>query len=548
MSSPDSLRAPLLWLLLPFTVGLACADRHPPTDTEMKAIALGAVACALVAALAHARRTRSAPAIFGSALLLCGAALGYLWLPLRSPPAGGWNLPPREVNVVLRVDQVYAPLPQRRTFSGIGTVVDAAGPAATLRGQRVYFAAIRRISRTPELGGHYHFRGVVGNLPPPAGDGRGFERYLASLGVRVQLMRGHLQDEVRPPSAFRRFCVRAQKHLEGLLAHGLDGHPQLVSLYQAMLLGEKAVISQEQQTAFVRSGVFHVFTISGLHVGAIAGALLAALVLLRVPRRPGAIIALVILWLYVQITGGNTPAERAFIMIAFGISSRVFQLPGNLLAALAAAALTTLLLEPRQLFSTGFQMSYSVVGALVLMGVPLKTRWQDGWRPWRSLPEADWSHAHRWAHAAGRSLLGAAAITWAAILASTPSSIGNFGVFSPGALLGNLIVVPLAGAVIGAGFLALLCGLVGLTPLTVLFNHAAALVIFWMDWIVRHGVELPGMYFHAQFEHAWMTPAALVVLIGLMLLGASRRWRAPWGFWLPFAALTLMMILGVKFG
>src|SRR5258708_31787981 len=47
-----------------------------------------------------------------------------------------------------------------------------------------------------------------------------------------------------------------------------------------------------------------------------------------------------------------------------------FRLPGNALAALVAAALMTLLLDPLQLFSTGFQMSYTVVIALVTMGRP----------------------------------------------------------------------------------------------------------------------------------------------------------------------------------
>lgn len=548
MSSADSFRAPLLWLLLPFASGIVLAAHHAPGALEMRVAAVVAVVAAVAGLFTHARTSPGARLLFSAAFLVSGTALGFLWLPLRSPPSAGWNLPPREVNVVLRIEQVYPPLPHRRTFSGLATVVQADGAAAPLRGQRVHFAAIRRISRTPELGGEYAFRGLVENVPTPLGDGRGFERYLASLGVRVQLMRGHLRDEVRPPSAFRRFCTRAQKHLEGVLGHGLDDQPQLRSLYQAMLLGEKAVISQEQQTAFVRSGVFHVFTISGLHVGAIAGALMSALVLLRVPRRAGALAALAVLWLYVQITGGNTPAERAFIMIAFGISSRVFQLPGNLLAALAAAALTTLLIDPRQLFTTGFQMSYSVVGALLLMGVPLQQRWHNRWRPWRDVPEMEWGQPRRVVRWCGRCVLGATAITCAAVLASTPSTIGNFGLFSPGALLGNLLIVPMASAVVAAGFLAMLCGLVGLMPLTLVFNHAAAVAIATMDFLVRRGVELPGMYFNAQFERSWMTQGALAVLLGVMLLGASQRWRPSWSYWLPLAALTLVMILGVKFG
>lgn len=547
MSSPDSLRAPLLWLLLPFAAGLVLADAFPPPPDLWRTLAWALLPVAGLTLLLARSPHRWAERGVGAALLGCGLWLGYVWLPLRSPPRIAWTHPPREVNVVLEIEQIFPPLPQRKTFSGLARVVDAEGPAAFIRGQRVYFAAIRRISTQPEISGHYRFRGVIEAVPEP-GDGRGFEQYLAAQGVHVRIMRGHLREETQPPTAFRRFCRRAEARLEEILRHGLEDHPQLISLYLAMLLGEKAVLGTEQENAFMRTGVFHIFSISGLHVAAIALAIVSVLTLLRVPRRAGAIAGLATLWLYVQVTGGSTPAERAFLMIAFATATQMLRLPGNLLAALAAAAFTTLLLEPRQLFTTGFQMSYSVVVALIVMGIPLSDRWQQAWQPWRDLPEADWSRRQHGVRTLGRALLGGLAITCAALLASTPSSIGNFGLFSPGALLANLLVVPLASLAIAAGFVSLLAGLIGLMPVSLLFNHAAGVLITAMEAMVLQGAALPGMYFTASFHAGWMTGASLVILLGTMLLAADRRWRRPWGFWLPVAALGLVLILGVKFG
>lgn len=541
------LRAPLLWLVLPFAGGIAWGDSaHAPGPRTAACLASAA---ALVALLAARRESRWAAMLWGTGVGVAIAAAGAAWLRWHSPAPFRWSAPPREVSVTLRVEQVFPASPQRKTLNGIARVLAADGPAAPLAGQRVYFSAIRKVSVPPAASGEYRFTGVVEAMPQAAEDDRGFAAYLSTMGVAVRIVRGQIVEETRPPGRFRRFCERTQDRLGRLLQRGLEPHPDIVSIYLAMLLGEKAVLSAEQQSAFMRSGVFHIFSISGLHVGVIALAIQSALQLLRVPRRPAVIAGLTVLWLYVQVTGASTPSVRAFLMIAFLLGSRVLRLPANPLAALAAAALATLALDPRQLFATGFQMSYSVVVALLVMGLPLAERWQSAWRPWRDLPEADWRRWQRWTHDGGREVLTALAITWAATLASTPSGIGYFGLFSPGALAANLIIIPLSSLAIISGFLAMLAGLAQAGPLVLVFNHAAAVLIGGMDWLVRHGTELPGVYFPAAFRAAWIAPAALAFVLATMLLGASLRWKpAAGGFWLPVAAVALVVIFGVKFG
>jgi competence protein ComEC len=249
----------------------------------------------------------------------------------------------------------------------------------------------------------------------------------------------------------------------------------------------------------------------------------------------------------VQITGSSVPADRAFLMIACFVAAKVLRLPGNPFAALAGAALLTLLHDPRQLFSSGFQMSYAVVASLLVLGLPLAERARRAWQPWRDLPVADWGRARRLLAGAGLWALEAVAITWAATLASTPSSIGNFGLLSPGALLANLIVIPLSSLALVAGFVALLGGLVGLAGIALVMNHAAAIVILAMDWIVQRGVTLPGMYFAAEFRAPWMGPAALALVLASMLAATDRRLGRHAAWWLPPATLVLTLILGVKF-
>ncbi len=547
MPSPaPSIRAPLLWLLLPLMAGLSAAKIWPSPGFGLWPFLVAAGMSALTACWA-ARRARRRWAL--GALVLAGSLSGYLLLQLRYPHLHAQeNRPPREITLQVRVTEIFSPGARARSLSGLGTVLLADAGGEDLVGQRIYFSAVRRISVPLGISGQYEFKGVIEPLPRDAA-GAGFNDYLANLGVRQRLMRSRAVRELSPPTPIRTAVARLRERLEVILRHGLDQHPQTASLYLAMLLGEKAALTPEQENAFMRSGTFHVFSVSGLHVGVIALALHMLLFLLRVPRRPEAVITLAVLWLYVQVTGGGTPSLRAYVMIAFLLGSRAFRLPGNAFAALTAAAYCTVLADPLQLFSSGFQMSYSVVTALILFGGPLADRWLEHWQPFTLVPRPEWRWWHHFINGLGRKVIGATAGCWAAFLASTASGIGFFGLFSLGSFLANLIILPLSTLALIAGFLSLLAGLPGLMSVSALFNSAAALIIIAADWMLRHGTTLPGVYFPARFRAEWLAPASLALMTAVMLAGASGRWAGRYGgFWPPVVVLLLLLIFGVKFG
>jgi len=547
MPSPAlQLRAPLLWLLLPLMAGLAAAQLWPLPSIGFWPFAVGAGFTG-VAAVVAAWVNR--PTVWMVCLLLSAVLSGYGLLHARYPGLHQWETrPPREVTVTLEVWQAFPAAPQARSLTGLATITAPGEHDRELLGRRVYYSAIRRISVPPQPSGRYLIQGVLEPLSRDEAAG-GFNDYLANLGIRHRLTRAHLQREVAPPGRFQLFCGTAQDRLEAILRHGLGAHPEVLSLYLAMLLGEKAVLSPDQQNAFMRSGTYHIFSISGLHVGVIALALHSLLRFLRVPRRPAVMITLTVLWLYVQITGASSPAMRALLMIAFLLASQVFRLPGNALAALTASALATLLLDPLQLFSTGFQMSYSVVVALIAMGRPLAEDWLARWKPFALLPKVNWRWWHEAIDSGGRYAIGAVAGCWAAFLASAPSGIGFFGLFSPGSLLANLVIIPLSSLALVAGFLSLVTGLAGVLSLSALFNSAAAVTIIATDWLLQRGTGLPGVFFPAHFRADWLAPAALILMTAVMLAGAAGRWSGRYGgYWPPSVLLVLLIILGVKFG
>jgi competence protein ComEC len=546
MSSPaPPLRAPLLWILLPLMAGITMAGMCPASGFTIRFALLAAGGLAI----AGLWLTASRPHLAMGAVVIAASLAGFVLLHLRYPQLHHWeSRPPREATLTVKVTRLFGHAPGSRSIGGLAIVI-AAGPSESgLLGQPLYFSAIQRISVPPRDSGEYRMHGVLEPLPRDAAEA-GFNDYLANHGVRQRLIRARILRETSPPGTLARGADDLRSRFAAILWHGLARHPQVVSLYLAMLLGEKAALDPAQENAFMRSGTFHVFSVSGLHVGVIAVALQMLLMALRVPRRPGAVLSLLVLWLYVVVTGGGTPSTRAFVMSAALVAAHAFQLPGNALSALTASALGILLADPLQLFSTGFQMSYAVVAALLLMGTPLADRWLPFWRPFVLRPRPEWRWWHEFINWSGRKAIAAVAGSWAAFLAGAAPGIGFFGVFSPGSLVANLLVLPLSSLVIVAGFLSILTGLVGLVPLSALFNSAAAMLLLATDWLVRHGTELPGVYFPGAFRHSWLGPAALVLMVAAMLAGASARWKLRYGgFWPPFILLVLLLIFGVKFG
>lgn len=541
-------RAPLLWLLLPGAAGIA-ATRVVPTFPGDLILPAGAVLLGALLALRAAMGSQAVARRVWAGAIVGGAFLAGFAHARRITPAADLRggSPAREVQATVRIVQAFAPAPRARSLTGIGEIVTAPETFPQLQGERIYFATLRRINVTPPLRqGVYRIRGVL-SAPAPPSARRGFDDYLHNLGVVARLERGFVEAQIAGPGWSQEVARNSARRFAGYLRVGLDRRPELASVLVAMLLGEKAALSPEQESAFMRSGTYHIFSVSGLHVGVIAIAIQSLLLLFRVPRLLRVVLGLGALWFYVQVVGANPPAVRAFIMVAFFLARGLFGLPGNPVAALTAAALVTLLLDPRQLFSSGFQLSYLVVGAIVLMGIPLSARWLDAWRPFAALPDQDLGRLHRLYRWAGRKFLGALAITLTALLGSTPATIAAFGLFTPAGLLANLVIVPLASLTIIAGFISILSGLLGVPSWCALFNHAAALLIALMDGLVRHGTALPLAYFQAEFRAAWQVPLGLCLPLALMLVGAASGWRRKTGgYWLPAAGVFVLLLACVR--
>ncbi len=536
-------RAPLLWLLVPFAAGLVAARATGGSAIVLPlGIAVGAGILALTAGPAR-------PARWAASVVLTLFLAGFASRTLHHPRLSAWDtLPPREARLELAVERLFATTDPGRT-AGLARITGTDPHLRELRGQRTYFSlALADAAAPPLRGAVIATIGVLGTVPADAKLAT-FDGFLAGAGVGFRLTRGRVIAERQPAPPLQRTYARLAAAFTRTLGAGIEEkRPALAGLLRAMMLGATRELSEEQHTLFMQSGTMHLFAISGLNIGVIAGALQALLLLLRLPAWPRFLCGVALLWVFVETTGGSASAVRAFAMAVFVQAAFVLRQPGNVLAALVLSAFVVLLAAPGQLFSASFLMSYGIVAALLTLGLPLADAAQERWSPARDLPRAAWRWHHRMADSAWRVAAPALAIGLATMPVSLVTGIQYFELLTPGALATNLVLIPAAVVVTLGGFASLLCGGLGFEAGVLVCNHAAALVLLGIEHFVRWSVTWPGAFVPARFTAEWIGPATLTALLAALLGGYAAGWRRrAGGRWPPFAIVAVALLCGVEY-
>lgn len=488
-------RAPLLWVLLPLIAGLVAGKlTWLPLSAGWWAV------LAVVAAAWSVLARRGALAGLVLAVFLSGAAL----YEVRRERLPDWDhLPPREVRLTLEIERLFPPHPDGRSLSGLGRLRAPEPHLRDLEGQAVYFSVrLAKDDPAPRHPATLHVTGLLQPLPRNAPVDT-FDGYLVGQGMNFKLTRARITGPVTRAGAYQVFCDRALERFSALLGAGVSGHATQTGVLRAMLLGRQDELTDSQKEIFRASGTMHLFSISGLHIAVIAAVIHLILTLVRLPSLYRIGIGCVLLWLYVDITGGTPSAVRAFLMVLFLHAARVLRVPGNPLAALVASAVCVLVIDPMQLFGASFQLSYGIVAALLLLGLPLADYWAQKAALFPLLPAVSWTRWHRLADWSWRGVLGGVAIGLSTTVVSLVAGVVIFQLFTPVSLAANLVLIPLGSLVIISGFLALVAGLAGLDGLVSVLNHASTVLLLIIEKGVVFFAGLPGANRPAQFVTSW---------------------------------------------
>jgi competence protein ComEC len=195
----------------------------------------------------------------------------------------------------------------------------------------------------------------------------------------------HIVTSARPTLRCRLFAAQAwaakrlQSFVDSPANHALPRAAQLHSedaaMLNAMLFGDRTHLTQVLRTAFERTGTFHLFVVSGLHVALLAAGLFWMLRRMRLPQGWAVLAAIAGATGYAALTGFGIPAQRALLMTSIYLVARWIDREITTLNALGAAALAVLIADPRALFEASFQMTFLVILAIAGVAVPLSQRW-----------------------------------------------------------------------------------------------------------------------------------------------------------------------------
>lgn len=315
------------------------------------------------------------------------------------------------------------------------------------------------VQRPPEglaYGVRVRFSGRLLPLEGPAVPG-GFDarrfhfRHSGSLGKleiggadRLEILPG------REGSAFVRLARDLRSHFEESLRFGvpasLDPHARLVA---AMTLGAREQSPEELEEFFRASGTLHLFAVSGLHVGIVAGILASLAAFLGLPRGWAAALAIPVLVFYAVLTGLSPSAVRAAAMASAFLAGFVLREKPRLLNSLGLAALVLLFADPQQLFLPGFQLSFLVVLAIALLAPRLSEALADPFLSDPFIPRRLVAPLRRQTDRFARGLAALCAVSLASWLGSLGLLAWHFQSVSPVAIVANVVMVPMASAVIG---------------------------------------------------------------------------------------------------
>ncbi len=231
-------------------------------------------------------------------------------------------------------------------------------------------------------------------------------------------------------------------------AHAIDeagGDPTGRAALRGIAVGDRGEVPPALDQRWRAVGIYHVLSVSGLHLAVVAGlafGLLRRLVAASPwggqtrPARWAAPPALVLAIGYKMITGAQLATLRSLVAVGLVLIAQFFDRPLRLVDAIGVAAIAILAWRPADLLDPSFQLSF--VAALTLaLGAPAGAHGR-GVRGWL--------------------VRGLVSSTWVAIT-TAPLTAYHFHQVAAGGVLGNLILTPpvelvalplgLAGAVLG---------------------------------------------------------------------------------------------------
>ena len=138
-------------------------------------------------------------------------------------------------------------------------------------------------------------------------------------------------------------------------------------LLTSILIGNKNGLEKNIQEDFRNSSLSHILAVSGAHTSYVILTISIILTKLKFNNRIGKIITIVLLILFMILTGASSSVTRACIMAVYIIlGSLVYRKP-NIITSISTSLLIILAINPYRILDVGLQLSYGGTIGIVLL-------------------------------------------------------------------------------------------------------------------------------------------------------------------------------------
>ncbi|MCE5181578.1 MAG: DNA internalization-related competence protein ComEC/Rec2 [Betaproteobacteria bacterium] len=346
-----------------------------------------------------------------------------------------------------------------------------------------------------------------GNANP---NGFDFEAWLLERNIRAT---GYIrQDEgnrrlmgqiYRPAYIVEMLRERVANRFQAVL-----GERPYSGVLKALAVGEQNAISPEQWKVFLRTGVTHLMSISGLHVTMISSLVFALvyglwrrsqkLTLYLPARKAAAVAGALAALLYALLSGFGVPTQRTLYMLSVVAIALWMGRASSALSVLALALLAVVLVDPWAVLAPGFWLSFGAVAVIlyVASGRLGRPHWLREW----------------------------ANVQWAVTMGLVPALLLMFQQVSIVSPLANAFAIPvislavvpltLAGTILPLDFLLLLA------------HQVMALCMAALEWLSR----MPDAVWQQHAPPLWTVLAAVIGILWMLLpRGFPVRWLGMFG-------------------
>ncbi|MBN2584783.1 MAG: DNA internalization-related competence protein ComEC/Rec2 [Planctomycetes bacterium] len=300
----------------------------------------------------------------------------------------------------------------------------------------------------------------------------------------------------------------------------------------ALLIGDRTGMTDADEQAFIRAGVLHYLAVSGLHVALLSGLLLGLMRLAMAGPRTRAIVLIVFIIVYALATEMRPSVVRAGVFFLLLCCSWLLGRRRDLLNTLAAAAMVVLLLNPADLLQSGFQLSFLVAFALIVVYPRVYAR---------LFPVADWERLkERTRFGRGlwqlkRRLMQMVSVGLTAWAFATPIAASHYHVVAPVGVLGTIVVLPMVFVLLLASAVTAAIGFAAGTSIGAV-NSVLEAISQWLGQTIDLLARMPYGHFYVR-DFGW--PWALMALAIVLTWSQRQRWRiARW----QLAAASVVLV------